>query len=103
MPLAELWRLAVIRSGRQSIRRVALEKFFDWLLSKHPHAAEARAAFHINAKTARNPCRGIEDPEPMATKNGKRRGYTPFTSEQVEDLLQPTRTTPRSIARSASS
>jgi hypothetical protein len=68
-------------------RRVALEKFFDWLLGKHPHAAEARAAILINAKTARNPCTGIEDPEPMATKNGKRRGYTPFTSEQVEDLL----------------
>jgi integrase len=68
-------------------RRVALQKFFDWVLSKHPHAAEARAAFQLDARTARNPCNGIEDPEPMATKNGKRRGYTALTGEQVEELL----------------
>ena len=39
-------------------RLIALDQFFTWLLSDEPQAAEARTAFRINVKTARNPCKG---------------------------------------------
>lgn len=70
-------------------RLIALDQFFRWLLSDEPHAAAARTAFRINAKTARNPCKDVEPPKRRRSKGdgAMRRGHTPFTDEQVEDWL----------------
>jgi integrase len=67
-------------------RRIALNEFFDWLLGTQPDAAEARTRFHVDARSARNPCAGLKDPEPLPVK-GRRRGYMPFAGDQVEDWL----------------
>ena len=72
-------------------RLIALDQFFRWLLSDEPHAAEARTAFRINSRTARNPCQDVEPPKRKRSKDGggMRRGHTPFTNEQLEDWLKP--------------
>lgn len=71
-------------------RLIALDQFFRWLLSDEPHAAEARTAFRINAKTALNPCKGVEPPKRKRSRGdgAMRRGHLPFTDEQVEEWLK---------------
>jgi len=71
-------------------RLIALDQFFRWLLSDEPQAAETRTAFHINARTARNPCNDVEPPKRKRSKDGgaMRRGHTPFINDQVEDWLE---------------
>lgn len=71
-------------------RLIALDQFFRWLLSDEPHAAEARTAFRINAKTALNPCKDVEPPKRKRSRGDGaiRRGHQPFTDEQVEEWLK---------------
>lgn len=70
-------------------RLIAYNQFFVWLLGDEPQAAEARTAFRINARTARNPCHDVEPPKRKRTKGGAmRRGHTPFTNDQVEQWLE---------------
>jgi integrase len=67
--------------------RKALDQFFVWLLGDEPQAAEARLRFRVG-KHAVNPCTGVAKAKSKRSKDGAlRRGYTPFTSEQVDDWL----------------
>jgi integrase len=74
-------------------RLIALDQFFRWLLSDEPHAAVARVAFRIDARTARNPCKDIEPPTRKRSKGdgAMRRGHMAFTNEQVHDWLEACR------------
>lgn len=68
-------------------RLIALNQFFTWLLGDEPHAAEACIAFHINVKTACNPCKDVEPPRRKRTIAGNpRRGHV--SNDQVEDWLE---------------
>jgi integrase len=65
----------------------ALDQFFIWLLGPEPQAAEARLAFQVG-KRATNPCRDVAKAQPRRSKEGTfKRGYTPFTNDQVEEWL----------------
>ena len=69
--------------------RKALDQMFVWLLDPDKaEAAEARLTFRISRKGTTNPCRDVAKAKPMRGSNGRiKRGYTPFTSGQVDDWL----------------
>ena len=71
--------------------RKALDQFFRWLLGEEPQAAEARLAFRVG-RHALNPCRDVAKAQPKRSKDGSlKRGYTPFTGDQVGDWLTDSR------------
>ena len=66
----------------------ALDQFFTWLLGAEAQAGEARLKFRVG-KHAINPCRDVVKATPKRSKDGSfRRGYRPFTNNQVEEWLR---------------
>jgi integrase len=82
-----LMSLCGTKAAAANHRLKALDQFFRWLLGPEPQAAEARLTFQVG-KRATNPCRDVAKAQPKRSKDGHfKRGYTPFTNDQVEEWL----------------
>ena len=75
-------------------RLKALDQLFRWLLGAEAQAGEARLKLKVG-RHATNPCRDIAKATPKRSKDGTfKRGYTPFTNDQVDDWLHASKDDP---------
>ncbi len=89
-----IMRTCGTKAAQANHLRKAMDQFFIWLLGEEPQAAEARLMFNIG-KHASNPCLHVGKAKPKRGTDGRlRRGYTPFTAEQVDDWLHASKDDP---------